>query len=46
MDITDARVLTSALDGTGFVLMEHRSAVADFQDRQAVDAIYRRLNLL
>ena len=42
MDIADARVLTAALDEAGFSLMQHRSAVADFGDRAAVDTIYRQ----
>ena len=42
MDITDARRQQITLDGAGFTLVEHRSAVADFADRQAVDAIHRQ----
>jgi hypothetical protein len=41
MDIRDARGLETTLDGAGFTLCDHRSAVADFTDRAAVDAIYR-----
>jgi hypothetical protein len=42
MDIRDARGLAMTLDGAGFTLCKHRSAVADFTDRAAVDAIYRQ----
>jgi hypothetical protein len=42
MDIANARVLTTTLDEAGFALVQHRSAVADFGDRAAVDAIYRQ----
>ena len=42
MDICDARGLATTLDGAGFGLYSHRSAVADFTDRAAVDAAYRR----
>jgi hypothetical protein len=41
MDIADARVLTNTLDESGFALVRHRSKVADFGDRAAVDAIHR-----
>src|SRR5271154_5091122 len=41
MDIADARSLGVKLEETGFELVGHRSAVADFGDRGAVDAIYR-----
>ncbi|HKD52806.1 MAG TPA: CmcJ/NvfI family oxidoreductase [Steroidobacteraceae bacterium] len=41
MDITDARGQALTLDGAGFALLAHRSAVADFTDRAAVDAVYR-----
>jgi hypothetical protein len=41
MDIHDARGMTMTLDGAGFTLCSHRSAVDDFTDRAAVDAIYR-----
>jgi hypothetical protein len=41
MDIRDARGLDRTLDGAGFTLCAHRSAVADFTDRAAVDATYR-----
>ncbi len=42
MDIIDARGRDMTLDGAGFRLCSHRSAVADFTDRAAVDAIYRQ----
>jgi hypothetical protein len=42
MDIVDARGLDATLDQAGFTLVAHSSAVADFADRQAVDAIYRQ----
>ncbi len=42
MDIADARALATTLDGAGFALLPHRSAVADFADRAAVEAIHRR----
>jgi hypothetical protein len=41
MDIIDARGRDMTLDGCGFRLCSHRSAVGDFTDRPAVDAIYR-----
>ncbi|HEY0746792.1 MAG TPA: CmcJ/NvfI family oxidoreductase [Steroidobacteraceae bacterium] len=41
MDICDARGLKMTLDGAGFTLCAHCSAVADFTDRTAVEAIYR-----
>jgi len=41
MDITDARGQALTLDGAGFALLAHRSAVVDFTDRAAVDAVYR-----
>jgi hypothetical protein len=41
MDIADARTAAPTLDGAGFTLLGHRSAVADFGDRAAVDACYR-----
>jgi hypothetical protein len=41
MDIRDARGLEMTLDGAGFTLRAHRSSVADFTDRSAVDATYR-----
>jgi len=42
MDIADARALDPTLDEAGFTLVAHRSAVADFTDREAVGAIYRQ----
>jgi len=41
MDVTDARAQALTLDGAGFTLVLHRSAVADFADRAAVEARYR-----
>jgi hypothetical protein len=41
MDIADARRAAPTLDGAGFTLLAHRSAVADFSDRAAVDSRYR-----
>jgi hypothetical protein len=41
MEITDARGREMSLDGAGFTLVPHRSAVADFTDRVACEAIYR-----
>lgn len=41
MDIADARRLGVKLEETGFELVGHRSALADFGDRDAVDAVYR-----
>jgi hypothetical protein len=41
MDITDARRQVMTLDGAGFTLLSHRSAVADFADRPAVEMRYR-----
>ena len=41
MDVTDARARAPTLDGAGFTLISHRSAVADFGDRPALEAIYR-----
>jgi hypothetical protein len=42
MDIRDARGLKMTLDDGGFTLCDHRSAVADFADRAAAEAIYRQ----
>ena len=39
MPVTDARLHSSTLDGAGFTLIRHRSAVSDFTDRAAVDLI-------
>lgn len=41
MDVADARGSAMSLDGAGFTLVRHRSAVADFADRAAVEATYR-----
>lgn len=41
MEIADARVLSATLDGGGFTLCQHRSEVADFTDRAAVDRVHR-----
>src|SRR5215471_15129319 len=41
MDIADARGQEMTLDGAGFTLLAHTSAVADFADRAAVEAVYR-----
>ncbi|HUL19774.1 MAG TPA: CmcJ/NvfI family oxidoreductase [Steroidobacteraceae bacterium] len=42
MDITDARAAAPTLDGAGFTLVPHRSAVTDFADRAAVAAVHSR----
>ncbi len=42
MDIRDGRRESLTLDGVGFTLVEHRSAVADFTDRAAVDSVHRQ----
>jgi hypothetical protein len=42
MEITDARAAGPTLDDAGFTLVAHRSAVTDFGDREAVDAVHRR----
>ena len=41
MEIRDARGLDMTLDGAGFTLCKHRSAVEDFTDRAATEAVYR-----
>lgn len=41
MEIADARGRGTTLDGAGFALVAHRSVVADFTDRTAIDAIHR-----
>src|ERR1700736_486999 len=41
MEIADGRARGPALDEAGFTLVAHRSAVAEFGDREAVDAVYR-----
>jgi hypothetical protein len=40
MDIRDGRAVDTSLDREGFRLVGHRSAVASFEDRTTVDAIY------
>jgi hypothetical protein len=40
MDIADARASAPTLDDAGFTLVPHRSAVADFSDRAAVEALH------
>jgi hypothetical protein len=42
LDIADARGSGTTLDQEGFRLVSHRSAVADFGDREAVNAVHRR----
>jgi hypothetical protein len=42
MEIANARGRHTRLDGEGFALVAHRSAVADFADRAAVDAVHRQ----
>lgn len=42
MDIVDARGQDTTLDGAGFALAAHQSAVADFTDRAMVEAIHRQ----
>src|SRR4051812_10660866 len=42
MDITDGRGRDPTLDGNGFTLIRHHSAVRDFTDRAAVEAIHRQ----
>jgi hypothetical protein len=41
MDIADARSAAPTLDGAGFALLAHPSAVSDFTDRAALEAVYR-----
>jgi len=41
MDVRDARARAPTLVVAGFTLIAHRSAVADFGDRPALEAIYR-----
>jgi hypothetical protein len=41
MDIGDARGQALSLDEAGFTLVTHESAVRDFTDRAALDAVYR-----
>ena len=42
MDIADGRGSGTTLDHQGFCLVSHRSAVADFGDREAVNAVHRQ----
>jgi hypothetical protein len=42
MPIADARNLTTSVDDAGFKLVVHGSAVDDFTDRAAVDAVHRQ----
>src|SRR3984893_6831283 len=42
MDIADARARGATLDDAGFTLVAHRSAVTEFGDREAVNAVYRQ----
>jgi nucleotide-binding universal stress UspA family protein len=42
MDIADARARGATLDEAGFTLVAHRSAVTEFGDREAVNAVYRQ----
>jgi len=41
MDVRDARARAPTLDAEGFTLTDHRSAVADFAERAAVEAVHR-----
>ena len=41
MPITDARGCAVTLDGAGFTILPHRSSIADFADRAAVDTVHR-----
>jgi hypothetical protein len=41
MEIADARGRGMTLDGAGFTLVSHHSAVADLADRAAVDTVHR-----
>jgi hypothetical protein len=41
MPVADARESAMAVDEAGFALMTHRSILADFTDRGAIDAIHR-----
>jgi hypothetical protein len=42
MEIADARDSGTSLDQEGFRVVAHRSAVADFGDREAVNTVHRR----
>src|SRR5215472_7691403 len=41
MEVADARACAPTLNGAGFMLTEHLSAIVDFADRAAVEAIHR-----
>ena len=41
MEITDARARPTRLDEAGFTLVTHRSGVADFTDRAALESLHR-----
>ena len=41
MEIADARPHRPTLEGTGFALVRHQSAVADFTDQAAVNLVHR-----
>jgi hypothetical protein len=41
MEISDARARGATLDESGFALVAHRSAVTEFGDHEAVNAVYR-----
>src|SRR5262249_42470452 len=41
MQIADARAKSTRLDEAGFTLVAHRSGVADFTDRAAVQGLHR-----
>ena len=41
MDVTDARARAPTLDDAGFTLIAHHSAVGDFADRAAIEAVHR-----
>src|ERR1700751_3220710 len=41
MDVADAPACAPTLDAAGFTLVTHRSAVSDFADRAAVEAVHR-----
>ena len=41
MDVTDARARAPTLDDAGFTLITHHSAVGDFADRAAIEAVHR-----
>ena len=41
MEVADVRAREPTLDGAGFTLIPHRSAVGDFADRAALEALHR-----